>query len=147
PVSLDVTPVPSIAVDATALDFGTVFAGFSQSLTLTVRNTGTDTLNVSGIDAGDSAVTVAPGAFSVPARSSQAITVTYAPTAPGLLDSSLVIRSNAVNTPLLGVVVLGLATPPPQIVVSPASFAESLHTGQAVTRALHITNSGGSDLS
>jgi len=146
PVTLDVTPVPSIAVDAAVLDFGTVFAGFSRTLTLTVRNIGTDVLDVSGIDAGDPAVTVAPDALSVPARTSQGIAVTYAPAAPGLLDSGVVIHSNADNNPALSVAVRGLATPPPQIVVAPASFSEALHTGAAVTRTLHITNTGGSDL-
>ncbi len=146
PVSLEVTPVPSIAVDAPVLDFGSVFAGFSHALTLTVRNTGTDTLSVSGVDVGDAAVSVSPSVFSVPARTSQGITVTYAPAAPGLLDSGLVIHSNAYNNPALSVAVVGVATPPPQIGVSPGSFSEALHTGAAVSRTLHITNTGGSNL-
>ncbi|OLC55098.1 MAG: hypothetical protein AUH92_02895 [Acidobacteria bacterium 13_1_40CM_4_69_4] len=146
PVALAVTPVPFIVVDSAVLEFGNVFTGFSRTLALAVRNTGTDVLDVSGIDSADPSVTVAPGAFPVPARSSQSVAVVYAPTAEGALDSSLVIHSDAGNNPALSVALLGSATPPPQIVVGPASFSEALRTGAAVTRTLRITNTGGSDL-
>ncbi|PYT14875.1 MAG: hypothetical protein DMF51_07750 [Acidobacteria bacterium] len=146
PVTLDVTPVPSIGVDSPVLDFGNVFAGFSRTLSLAVRNTGTDVLNVGGIDSADPLVTVAPSVFSVPPRSSQTVSVTYAPLTTGTLSSNLVIHSDADNNPALTVAVLGFATPPPQIVVGPESLSEALRTGAAVTRILRITNTGGSNL-
>jgi len=65
-VTLQVTPVPMIAVDTPALEFGNVFSGASRSLPLVVRNTGTDVLAVGGISSGDSAVSASPTAFSVP---------------------------------------------------------------------------------
>jgi len=145
-VTVQVTPVPMIAVDAAALEFGNVFSGDSRSLPLVVRNTGTDVLAVGGISSGDSAVSASPTAFSVPKGGSQAVTVTYSPAVPGTLDAILVITSNAANVQALPIPARGSSTPPPQMLVTPAGFNETLRTGATVTRQLQIQNQGGSSL-
>src|SRR5467141_4128378 len=135
-----------IAVATPALEFGNVFSGASRSLPLLVRNTGTDVLAVGGISSGDSAVSASPTAFSVPKGGSQTVTVTYSPAVPGTLDAILVITSNAANVQALPIPVRGSSTPPPQMLVTPAGFNETLRTGSSVTRPLRIENQGGSDL-
>ncbi len=146
PVELLVIPVPEIEVSDSALDFGNVFAGFSRTLTLLVRNTGTEVLNVSGIASNDPAVTVDPTVFSVPTRGTASVAVTYSPAAAGSLDSSLILTSDAANAPSLSVALHGISTPPPQMIVTPAAFGETLLTGGRVTRTLHVANTGGSPL-
>ena len=78
-VTLQVTPVPAIGAQPAALDFGNVFVGDSRALDLLVSNTGTDTLNVSGLLAGDPTVAAVPASFSLAPRGSQTVAVTYSP--------------------------------------------------------------------
>ncbi|OLE66171.1 MAG: hypothetical protein AUG03_01140 [Acidobacteria bacterium 13_1_20CM_2_68_14] len=144
--TLVVTPVPMIDTGGGVLDFGNVFATFSRTLTLRVRNSGTDVLNVAGISSNDPAVSFSPAVFSVPVRGTQDVAVTYHPAVPGSLDSTLTITSDASNAPSLQVRVLGTSTPPPEMVVTPLSFNETLLTGATATRSLRIENRGGSDL-
>jgi hypothetical protein len=71
PVALNVTDAPAIALDPAALDFGTVFLGYSRVLTLNVRNTGTALLTVSEVASGDPEVQVDLTSFTLgadPAR-------------------------------------------------------------------------------
>ena len=146
PVTLDVTPVPVIDADPAWLDFGNVFAGDARTLALLVKNTGTDVLNVAGLAPGDPAISAGPTVFSVPPRASASVAVTFAPALPGTLDSTLVITSDAANAPALAVALRGTSTPPPRMTVEPGAFAETLHTGLAVSRTLRLGNAGGSDL-
>src|SRR5439155_17963677 len=106
-VTLQVTPVPMIAVDSTSLDFGNVFAGASRSLSLLVRNTGTEVLPVGGVASGDPAVPADAAICTLPKGGSRKVTVTYAPTGPGTLDSSLGITSDADNVPSLRIPIHG----------------------------------------
>src|SRR5439155_14375597 len=128
------------------LDFGNVFAGASRSLSLLVRNTGTEVLSVGGVASGDPAVSADAAIFTLPKGGSRKVTVTYAPTGPGTLDSSLGITSDADNVPSLRIPIHGTSTPPPQMVATPSAFNEALRTGATATRALQIENQGGSDL-
>ena len=146
PVTLQVTPVPAIGVQPSALDFGNVFVGDALSLDLLVRNIGTDTLNVTGIASGDSPIVAVPASFSLAPRGSRTVAVTYAPISTAPLLSDLVITSDAANAPALLVPVRGTASPPPQMTVAPAAFAETLQTGSTASGTLRLGNTGGSDL-
>ncbi len=146
PVSLHVTGAPTIAAQPASLEFGAVFAGASRTLSLKILNQGTDTLVVTGVAAGDPAVTVDATSFSVPARGSRIVAVTYAPAAPGTLGTILVFGSNAVNAPSLDVPASGAAAPPPGVAVSPSSLSETVATGDVIVRSLRIANTGESPL-
>jgi subtilisin family serine protease/DNA-binding beta-propeller fold protein YncE len=146
PVMLEVTPVPAIGAQPAALDFGNVFVGDSRALDLLVRNTGTETLHVTGLQTGDPVVSAAPASFSLAPRASQAVAVTYAPVSTDPLASEIVITSDAANAPVLGIPLVGTATPPPQMTVVPAAFAETLRTGSMTDRTLRLGNTGGSNL-
>src|SRR5439155_8292686 len=122
------------------------FAGSERTLPLTVENTGTDLLTVGGALSADPAVRVVPASVAIPPRSSRVLEVTFAPSGPGLLASSLILSSDASNAPSLSVPVRGSAVPAPLARIAPSSLIGSLDTGDVATRSLRISNAGGSDL-
>jgi hypothetical protein len=146
PVTLTVTGAPAIEAVPASLDFGQLFVGYTRDLTLSVNNTGTGILTVSSITSGDPLVTATPSAFTVAAHAGRIVTVRYAPTAPGVLNSALTISSDGANAPVLSVSVVGSAVPAPVLATDPTSFSETLFTGGSVARNLRLTNNGGSDL-
>ena len=93
---------PTISLSAISLPIGNVNVGDSGLQILTVTNTGTATLDVTGItlsgtDAGEFAVS--PTIFAVAAGQSQDITVALSPTSTGAKSASLLIAHNASGSP------------------------------------------------
>ncbi len=145
-VTLEVTDAPAIEVDAAELDFGETFVGFSAIRPLGITNIGTADLTVSAVTAGDPAVTADPASFILPPGATRPVSVAFTPIAPGVLNDTVTIESDASNAPLVLLPALGSAWPPPEIQVSPQSLAATLSTGQASTAALRLANTGQSDL-
>jgi hypothetical protein len=146
PVTLDVTGAPAIAVAPLSHDFGQIFVGFTGQTALTISNTGTDALHVSSIVSGDPQVTVSQSSLTIPAHSAAAVDVTYAPTAPGSLSTTIVVSSDASNAATVTVNLSGSSAPAPAVLVNPTSFDETLFTGGSVARNLRVHNTGGSNL-
>lgn len=114
---------PRLELLTTRLDFGHVPIRSTYTRTLQIRNTGTETLHVSGISY-SAAEFSSEQTFEVQPGQTQNVTVNYAPTKRGVVSETLSMRSDAVN----GVVKATL-------VADPFSVNE-LHVGDA---------SGGSD--
>ena len=146
PARLHVTGAPDIELSDTAFDFGRLFVGQSATRTLTVSNVGTDLLSVSGIAADDPAFAATPASLSLAPGASASVTVTFSPAASGVFTSTLTVTSNDPDEPHATIALGGEALVPPEIAVAPTGFYESLASGDQVTRALTIQNSGGSDL-
>ncbi len=97
---------PQIAVSPSSLDFGSVTA--VQTKTVTVSNTGNATLNVTSLGAGGSFSVVSPAApFTVAAGSSATVTVRFSPTGASAQSGTLTIASNdpahgIITVPLTG---------------------------------------------
>lgn len=113
-----VTPdsVPRIQADAEALDFGTVYAdgpgGFSVHRTVTVSNTGSSTLHVSGITLrGDADVTVDLSHFSdtLEPGASTTFRIVFDPAGDGARSADLYLLSDDVRNPALLIAVTGQA--------------------------------------
>jgi hypothetical protein len=140
-------PEPDIAVNPTSLAFGSVVAGNSADLSVTVSNVGTATLDVTGLVTTNPAFSViSPAApFSVAPSGSQAVVVRFAPPATGPFSGNLEIASTdpdeALTTvPLSGT---GIPTPTPDIDVSPASVAfGSVTVGASADRTVTVSNAG-----
>lgn len=146
PVTLNVTGAPAISVSPLSLDFGQVYTGFSSTQTVSINNTGTDALTVSSIVPADPQVSVSPSSVIVPAHAGATVSVTYTPASPSTLATTLAINSDASNAAQVIVDVAGFSLPAPAMLVSPASFDETLYTGGTVARNLRVRNSGGSNL-
>ena len=72
-------PVPAISVQQTAIDFGTIDAGQTGEQTITITNTGTADLEITGIKGeGDvSGLTFDTTMFTLAPNGSQTVTVTF----------------------------------------------------------------------
>jgi uncharacterized protein (TIGR03382 family) len=109
--------VATIALDPTAVDFGTVVLGTTASRTTQIRNTGNAALDVTGISrcAGTaSAFGWSPAApFSVAPGQSAALTVSYAPTAAGAEAGCLAVASSDAAHPTVQLAVAGTGAQQP----------------------------------
>ena len=150
-ISLSGTGVqPQISVTPSSVTFGNVTVGVTNTQTLTIRNAGTATLNVSQASLAGTGFTfsglVLP--LSVPAGGSAAFNIGFAPASASNLSGSITFVSNTPNSPL--VVPLsgtGVATVR-QLSASPASLSfGSLTTGTSATQSVTITNNGNSSVS
>ncbi|MGA2601952.1 MAG: choice-of-anchor D domain-containing protein, partial [Bryobacteraceae bacterium] len=89
-------PVPSAAVSATTLNFGTVASGQTATMTLTISNTGGAALTVDSISSSNALFTLSgvTAPFTIAAGAQQQLTVQFAPTAVGSQQGSISISSN-----------------------------------------------------
>ncbi len=89
---------PKLSVSPTSIDFGRSAIRGEYTRTLTLTNTGTELLTVSGFKTSAAELTVSPETLTVEAGSSRDVTVTYKPTvrATGITEKILV-ESDAIN--------------------------------------------------
>lgn len=140
---------PVLAVDKTSLVFDTVAIGQSKAQMLTVSNTGTVALTVTGINpaSGVFPFTVSPTGFTVAAGAQQAVTVTFKPTATDAVKSSFDFASNDPAQPPVVVALAGTGiagtVAAPKISVSPSSLDFGTVTaGQTKDLTVTLSNSG-----
>ncbi|MBI2884485.1 MAG: choice-of-anchor D domain-containing protein, partial [Candidatus Methylomirabilis oxyfera] len=146
---------PAIQLNPASLAFGTVTTGSTATLTTQIQNTGTATLNVTGIApaAGTSSeYTFKPAApLTIPAGGNIVLSVTYTPVDAGTDTGSLAITSNAATSPTsLALTGTGsVSTPPPPtpqpaISLSLASldFGTVTVGGVPAVRTTQIQNTG-----
>lgn len=112
-------PTPSIALNPTTLNFGSIVIGSSATQTTEVMNTGTADLNVTDIALCTGTSTEftwsPPAPFTVTSGSSTTLSVTYAPVDEGTDTGCLNITSNdpITNPAVLSLSGSGVTTPPP----------------------------------
>ncbi|HEY3215053.1 MAG TPA: S8 family serine peptidase, partial [Candidatus Eisenbacteria bacterium] len=145
PAHLHVNGAPDVAVNPSALDFGSFFAGGSATRTLTISNPGTAPLVVSSIGFGAPDLTADASSFTLAPRAARNVLVTWSPPAPATLSSMLTINSDDPDEPAKTVPLTGEATPAPSFSVSPEQLDVALLTNTATSRNLRISNSGGSN--
>lgn len=136
-------PTGSLQANQSSLSFGNVGTGTSSVKQITLTNTGTGSLQITGI-------TVSGGGFTtsgvtVPitlSPSSQAVlSVTFAPTAIGAATGTVTVTSNGTGSPL-SIPVSGTGVQA-GLTISPASFNfGSIVDGQTKSQTFTITNSG-----
>ncbi len=143
---LDVTAAPDIALSTLAVDYGTVFLGYSRSQTIQVTNNGADLLTVTGVAASLGDFTVAPDGFSLAPGASHDVIVAFSPLSVATIDGLLTIASNDPDERLVTVTLHGDGLIAPDIGVVPSMFTETLTTGQTATTVMTVRNTGGSNL-
>jgi len=132
---------PVISVSASSLDFGSVTQGSSATRTLTISNTGTAPLAVSGLVT-SAPFTVTPASIaSIAAGASATVTVTFAPSAAGAVSRNMTISSNDTARGTLTVSLSGTGTAAPA--GPPANFAgQWTTTSSGLTYTLNIAQNG-----
>jgi Abnormal spindle-like microcephaly-assoc'd, ASPM-SPD-2-Hydin len=147
-------PTPAVSLSSGTIALGSVQVGATsaaQSVTLT--NTGTAALTISGItlggtNAGDFARTGTCAAGSVAAGASCTLTATFTPTAAGARAASISVASNAPNSPhAVNLSGTGTAAPPPATPVAsitPASlsFGNVMVGASSATQMVTVANTG-----
>ncbi|HUD72355.1 MAG TPA: choice-of-anchor D domain-containing protein, partial [Dongiaceae bacterium] len=144
--AMDVIGAPQVESSPQSLAFGDVILGSPGTRILRVRNAGSALLHVTSIAADRPDLKLPGGPFDLPPRGIRDLAVDWEPTDYGDLSAVITIASDDADTPILAVPLSGRAVPPPELSTAPAGFAESLHSGQKVTRSLTLGNAGGVDL-
>ncbi|MEW6486260.1 MAG: choice-of-anchor D domain-containing protein, partial [Pseudomonadota bacterium] len=132
---------PVLSVSPTTLDFGSVTAGTSSDLTVTLSNTGNETLTVNTLSVTGTGFSLVGAAtpINIAPGNSQNITVRFSPTDVKNYSGSLSIQSNGGNqtVSLSGQGAGGRATLSPEQIDFGAVAA-----GSSETVALIVTNTG-----
>jgi hypothetical protein len=154
----DPMPTPNISVSTTSLVFGTVTLGASADETLTLTNTGSADLRLSGL--GSVNPLAAPfelvpdedrcsDQVLTPATSCS-VMVRYAPTSTGPDNGSFGIPSDDPDTPTVTISVSGTGTtmPTPRLSLSSTALAFGTMTlDSSADQTLTLTNTGNANLS
>jgi hypothetical protein len=133
-----------------SLDFGAVETGATASLNLTITNSGSATLHVTGITASPPVFTASPAQLSVPPGGSQTIQVTFSPVATGSYPANLDFQTDdpshaSVSVPMTGTgIVPTVSWTPTSIdfgtIPSRSTATQDLLITNNGTVALHVTN-------
>jgi len=149
PGTTGVTPGISMQVSPSTLSFGSLTVGQTSSQTLTVMNTGTKSLTISGVSIAGSAFTM--NALAVPMAlavgQSASVQTTFTAAASGPATGKIMISSNAPSSPTV-ILLSGTGIPKSSnLTVSPASVSfGSVSVGSEATQSVRLTNSGSSSV-
>ncbi len=143
PVTLTLIGAQDIVTDPAGLAFDAVFVARTATRNLVVANPGCSDLTISGLEF-DSALFTSPQVLPlvVPAGTTRAVPVVFAPTALGPVSARLTIVSDDPDEPQRAVPLTGAGLAAPRIVVAPTALADTLMPGGSSTRQLLVTNHG-----
>lgn len=102
PVNIPVTgstPYPILAFSAASISFGTVSVGFFRDTTVTISNTGTDTLKITNIAGSLAVFTARPASAKIPPGQSFVDTLRFTPSAGGSVSGRFSVTSNSLTSP------------------------------------------------
>ncbi len=142
-----VAPSPQISLSPAAFNFGNIGVGSSASQMVTASNTGNATLTISQAAVTGTGFTLSGLTLpvSLPAGTSIALTVTFAPQAAGTTSGSVTLTSDAPNSPT-SIALSGTAVQP-QLSVTPGTVSfGTVVDGTANTQTIQLTNSGNANL-
>ena len=145
-VNFNVSSSPVIQIFPDSLTFDTLLVGGQQNRTFTVSNIGTADLAISSIAASNPSFLVDTTSFTLPPLTSETVTATFAPLVSGSFNEVLEISSNDPQSPLDSLRLLAVANDPPEIVLSPTNFEETLAPGNSASDTLQIINRGEGEL-
>ena len=124
-------PVPVIAVQETAIDFGTVEAAQTVQKTFTVKNTGTAPLEITGIESDLLGLTFEPSMFTLEPDGSRTVTITFPSSTEGTFSGNISISSNDPNSAKHTLSVSVIVQPPPVPVLAVQETAVDFGTVEA----------------
>ena len=105
-----VTPYPVVAFSFSSFNFGTVKVGKYKDTTITISNTGTDSLKVTSIAGSNPALTARPSSVTILPGHTFVDTLRFAPTAAGAFSGRFSFTSNSLTSPdTVGAVGSGIA--------------------------------------
>jgi hypothetical protein len=146
PASQQTTQVGTILLSSPSLDFGSVTAGTSKTLTLSASNTGAASVSISSVSISTKYFTLsAPSlpAIIAPGQNST-ISVVFTPNAPGAFSATVSISSNASDSSST-LSLSGTGVSNGQLVINPtgATFG-NVTVGSQSSQTVTLTNNTGS---
>ena len=138
-------PAPTISVPQSPVDFGTIDAGQTGEQTITITNTGTAPLEITGIESDVPGLTFDTTMFTLAPNGSQTVTIAFPSSTAGTFSGNITISSNDPNsaTQTLSVSIIVQSPPAPTISVpqSPVDFG-TIDVGQTREQTITIANTG-----
>ena len=135
---------PGLGATPSALSFGTVPTGANKTLGVSITNTGTAAVTITGFTAPAAPFTATgfpASGTTLAAGASVSVSVRYTPVTAGTQNSSFIVTSSAgsVTVPVTGTAVTG--SPHLTITPNPVAFG-SVPVGQTATQTFDIANTG-----
>jgi hypothetical protein len=138
----------ALSAAPTSFDFGSVQAGRSASGGITIYNGRSSSFRISSVTAPTTpfgATGLPAVGTTLPAMSSTAVNLTFAPAAAGAFNGSLVLRDNVGET--ITVPLKGTGVPPGHLTITPMAVDYgTVATGTAKTLTFDIANTGAGPL-
>lgn len=131
---------------ADVVDFGEVYVGFSDTVEVSVRNSGTEPLNVTSIAIDDPQFESTASSLSIDPGESEPLALVLTPGAEGPVAGTATILSNDPDEPETEIAVMGVGVMPPECDVDPDSITAAMYPGKPWSRKLSLCNTGGSEL-
>ena len=91
-------PAPAISVPQIAIDFGTIDVGQTRERTITITNTGTAPLEITGIESDVPGLTFDTTMFTLEPNGSQTVTIAFPSSTAGTFSGNITISSNDPNS-------------------------------------------------
>ncbi|MFY0688633.1 MAG: S8 family serine peptidase [Cyclobacteriaceae bacterium] len=145
PVSLVVTDAADISVSDSLVTFSNVSIGLTRQSRINVFNRGKLDLIVTSITSDNPLFTLDSSSLMLEYGESRDLVIKYAPTEVRYDTALITLITNDPDMPSVFITAIGNGLEPPEMVVSPLAFDESLETGEKVTRTLTVSNSGGAN--
>ena len=102
-----VVPIPVLSIDSSKRDFGGVEVGSTESMTVTVTNSGDASLTVTNITSSNEQVSVSPRQLTIPAKQNGYFTLRFQPDRAEDLSARVTIYSDDSQTPVVGFPIVG----------------------------------------
>ena len=146
PMSGTGTSEVTMTIDHASISFGNVPVGGQKDTTLSITNTGNDTLRISSFTSGNPRFSLETPITTIAPAGVKTFTIRFAPDAAGPLSAVFTVTSNALSSPHtitvdgIGVAGAAIAFTPTQL-----SFG-SVYVGKTKDLVLSINNAGGQKL-
>jgi hypothetical protein len=141
------TATGQLKASPTSLSFGNVSVGSNATQTITLTNSGTLAVQITGVAASGTGVT-ATGVttpLTLDPAGTATLSVTFAPTTAGSITGSVTVTSSASGSPMT-IPLTGTGIQP-SLTITPSSFAYgSVTDGQTKSQSFTLTNSGAASL-
>lgn len=146
PIKITVTGEPSISVEPEILNFGSIMVGTESTGSLTIRNTGIDTLLVTNDFISNPAFSTDFSTLTLlPGEEASAI-ITFSPEIVGSIEAELTFTNNDPNHPEKSIALIGESVPPPEVRIDPESLSLSLTRLETVNLNATLFNDGAGPL-
>jgi subtilisin family serine protease len=138
PVLMEITGIPHITVDVATLDIGKVYTDDHKVSSVTIKNTGTDSLKISSLTTGNHFET-SNTAFALAPEKEKVVFITFKSTEVGTYEALLSASSNDPDQPVHEVLLKAKAVVRP-LRVNAESLTARLVPGKLVATDLTIVN-------